>query len=283
MADAESTVGGLVFHGRVPPAVEVNYMVGGGQVQTHPARFQGKDHEGNVFFAAEALHELETFFYRRLPVEYQPLPLENPFQAGGQGLSHFPELGEDQRPLPLFRDCLADFLQPFKLAAVLGGKIPLAQELVGVIAHLLGLHQAGQNQAPALHARRCLQLLGQLLYQFIVEDHLFFAKAGIGFEFHFVRQVGNDGLVGLEAAEYEGAHRSAQGGVALALAQPVRRFFKFLGGPQEAAVEKVKEGPQVPQTVFDGGAGEGDSGFPFQPLHRLGLLGGGVFYGLGFV
>ena len=33
LADAERPVGRLVLHGRVPPAVEMDHMVGGGQVE----------------------------------------------------------------------------------------------------------------------------------------------------------------------------------------------------------------------------------------------------------
>src|SRR6266536_891710 len=38
LADAEGAVGRLVLHGRVPPAVEVDHVIGGGQVQASPAR-----------------------------------------------------------------------------------------------------------------------------------------------------------------------------------------------------------------------------------------------------
>ena len=38
LADTEGTVGRLIFHRRIPPAVEVNHMGGGGEVQSRAAR-----------------------------------------------------------------------------------------------------------------------------------------------------------------------------------------------------------------------------------------------------
>jgi hypothetical protein len=40
LADPEHPVGGLVLNRRVPPAVEVDDVVGGGQVQPGPARLE---------------------------------------------------------------------------------------------------------------------------------------------------------------------------------------------------------------------------------------------------
>ena len=39
LPDAEGAVGGLIFHGRIPPAVKVKYMIGAGQIQPRAARF----------------------------------------------------------------------------------------------------------------------------------------------------------------------------------------------------------------------------------------------------
>lgn len=48
LTDAEGAVGGLVFDGGVPPAVEVDDMVSLGQVQTDTARFERQNHKGDI-------------------------------------------------------------------------------------------------------------------------------------------------------------------------------------------------------------------------------------------
>ena len=48
LPDAKGAVGRLVLHGRVPPAVEVEDVVGGRQVQAHAARLQREQEEGRL-------------------------------------------------------------------------------------------------------------------------------------------------------------------------------------------------------------------------------------------
>ena len=46
LPDAMSAVGGLHLDGRIPPGIEMDDIIGGGQVQTHAARFEADEEEG---------------------------------------------------------------------------------------------------------------------------------------------------------------------------------------------------------------------------------------------
>ncbi len=46
LTDAKCTVGRLIFHGRIPPAIKVDDMGSGGQIQPRPTRFQREHEEG---------------------------------------------------------------------------------------------------------------------------------------------------------------------------------------------------------------------------------------------
>ena len=48
LADAESAVSGLVFYSGVPPAVEMENVVGAGQVQASATCFEGEDKNGRT-------------------------------------------------------------------------------------------------------------------------------------------------------------------------------------------------------------------------------------------
>lgn len=43
LADAVGTIAGLVFHGGVPPRVEVEHVVASGEVEVEAARLEGSD------------------------------------------------------------------------------------------------------------------------------------------------------------------------------------------------------------------------------------------------
>ena len=58
LADAEGAVGGLVLDGRVPPAVEVDDVRGGGQVQAGAAGLEREDEERRAVVALESVDEL---------------------------------------------------------------------------------------------------------------------------------------------------------------------------------------------------------------------------------
>jgi hypothetical protein len=98
LSDAVRPVGGLIFHGRIPPRVHVDDVIGGGQIQSGTARFERDEECGSVSilecidFASplvgggRAVEVLigDFFFVEHLPNELQVLD----------------ELAEDQDAMP---------------------------------------------------------------------------------------------------------------------------------------------------------------------------------------
>jgi hypothetical protein len=61
LADAVSAVGRLVFGGGIPPWVEVDDAVGGGEVEAGAAGFEGDEEDGDGF-VLETLDEFSALF-----------------------------------------------------------------------------------------------------------------------------------------------------------------------------------------------------------------------------
>ena len=71
LADAEGAVGGLVLDGRIPPAVEVDHVRGGGQVEPGAAGLEREDEEGRALVLLEAADQLLPLAHRRAAVQHQ--------------------------------------------------------------------------------------------------------------------------------------------------------------------------------------------------------------------
>jgi len=56
MPNALGAVGGLHFHGGIPLRVEVDDIIGGGQVQAHAARFKADEKERNRVIGLKFIH-----------------------------------------------------------------------------------------------------------------------------------------------------------------------------------------------------------------------------------
>ena len=63
LSDAIGAVSGLVFGGGVPPGVEMNHGIGGGEVESGTAGLQGDEEDGDVF-VLELLDEFAAVFGR---------------------------------------------------------------------------------------------------------------------------------------------------------------------------------------------------------------------------
>ena len=68
LADAVGAIGGLVFDGRVPPGVEVDHVVGAGEVEAGAAGFQ-RDQEHVAVAGLEQIHLLASLGGGRSAVE----------------------------------------------------------------------------------------------------------------------------------------------------------------------------------------------------------------------
>ena len=108
LADAEGAVGGLVLHGRVPPAVEVEDVVGARQVEAGAAGLDGEDEQARrvAVVALEAVHQAVARGRRGARRGGRAPPRRTaPARCALQQPAHLGVLGEDQgavvrRPAP---------------------------------------------------------------------------------------------------------------------------------------------------------------------------------------
>src|SRR5687767_2903853 len=94
LADAEGAVGGLVFDGGVPPAVEVDDVCGGGEVEPSAAGLEREDEERRAVVPLEGFDHLAAFGDGRAAVQDQAGFAEDGGEVIGQGGGDLLELGE---------------------------------------------------------------------------------------------------------------------------------------------------------------------------------------------
>ena len=138
LADAERAVGGLVFDGRIPPAVEVNHMRCGGEVQARPAGLERKHEVRRPLVALEPIDQfLPAALDGRTAVQHQAGPSEDRrYKKFRERLGHLAELRKNERFFPAARcEFLANFGQPGELAAFVGlDSWPTPRQLARVVA-----------------------------------------------------------------------------------------------------------------------------------------------------
>ena len=178
-----------------------------------------------------------------------------------------------------------DLAQAGELAAVRFGPGAVAEPLRGMVADLLQAHQEGEHQAPPLHAVDLLELVGQVLHRLLVERRLLAAQGAEGLHLGLVGQVGDDALVGLEAAQDVGTHQIAQRRVRVLrpVGEALDEGRELLGRAQQAGIDEVEDRPQVAEPVLDRRAGERDARVGLERLDGLGLLGRRILDRLGLV
>ena len=116
LADPISPVGGLVFHGGIPPAVKMEDMVGPGEVQARAPGLQGQDEQGQAAaIGLEALHHLIPLLFGGPAVQEEDFPAEGFLQVKLQNLAHFGKLSEDQGPVFDLEDFLHHLRQSGQL------------------------------------------------------------------------------------------------------------------------------------------------------------------------
>src|SRR5206468_384906 len=102
----------------VPPAVEVEHVVGGGQVEAEPAGAQGEDEDLDaVGRFLEALDHLIAPLGRRAAVEELHADPEALGYHPLQQMAHLSELRENQRRVALVEQLFEHFGQALALAA----------------------------------------------------------------------------------------------------------------------------------------------------------------------
>src|SRR3954447_23472130 len=96
LSNPECPISSLVLHRGVPPAVEVNDVAGGGEVQSRAASLEGKHEEGGGGLALKALDELSPLCDGRPAVEHEAGSPEHAFEELCERACDLAELGEDE-------------------------------------------------------------------------------------------------------------------------------------------------------------------------------------------
>ena len=181
-----------------------------------------------------------------------------------QGVADLGELGEEQQALALGHHLLDHLGDPLQLVrAGLEEGAAVLEELGRVIADLLEPRQGGEHQPLALDAVGRLQLALHVVHHGLVERGLLRGEVAVDLLLHLLRQVLDDALVALQAAQDEGLHQALEGGgtglVLFALDGRLEALLEGGGAAQVAGVQEVEQGPEVEQAILDGGAGEGQA------------------------
>src|SRR5207248_8600717 len=95
LANAKGAVGGLVFHRRVPPAIEVDHVRGGGQIQTRAASSERQDEKRWSVVALELNDKRLTLLHAGATVQHQAAAAKDRGQVGRQRVDDLAELGKN--------------------------------------------------------------------------------------------------------------------------------------------------------------------------------------------
>src|SRR5690348_8402364 len=96
LSNPERTISCLVFHGGVPPAVKVDDLRRGGEVESRAARLEGKDEEGWSVLALKIFNEPPTLANWGSSVQHQSGPPEDAFKKVGEWAGDLAKLSENQ-------------------------------------------------------------------------------------------------------------------------------------------------------------------------------------------
>ena len=89
LPDAIGAVGGLVFHGGVPPAVEVDDVRGRGEVEPRASRLEREDEEGRPLLVLEGPDEFLPLRDRCAAVENEAFSSKDACQKARERLRRF--------------------------------------------------------------------------------------------------------------------------------------------------------------------------------------------------
>ena len=201
LSNTERSISRLVFDRGVPPAVEVDHVTGGREVQSGTAGLEREDEERRPILALKALDKPLPLGDRGAAVKHEPGPPEHALEKLGEGAGDLAELGENKRLLLAFAKLFAERGQALKLAALLGRVVAGADQLGRMVADLLELHELGEDEPAPLDAVGFLELLGQIAYGLLIEGGLLPAQSAEGRHLDLFGQVGDHSLVGLEPAQ----------------------------------------------------------------------------------
>ena len=211
LSNSECSISSLVLNRGIPPAVEVDDVTGGGQVQSGTAGLEREDEEGRPVLALKALDESSPLGDGGPAVKHKAGPPEHALEQLCEGAGDLAELRENECLLLALAKLLTDLGQALELAAVLGRVIAAADELGWMVADLLEPHELGEYEPAPLDAVGLFQLLGQIAYSLLIEGRLLPAQGAKGRHLDLFGQVGDHSLVGLEPRRMYGPTRVRSG------------------------------------------------------------------------
>ncbi|MNI24387.1 hypothetical protein D3C73_780040 [compost metagenome] len=154
LADPKSTVGRLILHRRVPPAVVMQHMVGPCQIKPHTSGFERQYEKGRAFPLLESMNHFITLPLGNSTVQKErSLPVPSG-QSADQKFPHRHILGKDQGRFSKLGNAVEHLEHHFHFAGSLTALSPsfIPPEKLRMITDLLQLGQGRQHQSPAGHA-----------------------------------------------------------------------------------------------------------------------------------
>ena len=264
LADAVGAVRRLILDGRVPPAVEVEDVVGGRQVEPEAAGAQRHDEHPRV--AARLLEPVDDLLAgrpRRRPVEVEPLDLELVLDVPRKKAAHDRVLGEHERRVALGERLGEHLCEPVELARPAGQRARLPHRVERVVAHLLQPGDEGEHVAAPLDPGGAADVGHHGVDGRLVEGCLLDGERAELGRILPRRQVGEHVGIDLSPAKQEGLghpdERLLGVGLGSALDRRCDQPAKTGARAEQTGVQDVHDRPQVVQPVLDRRAGQGDT------------------------
>src|SRR5204863_8003375 len=142
LSDAMGAVGGLRLDGGIPPGIEMNNGVGGGEIQADAARFQADQKNWNRGIALEAIHDFLPLFGRAVEIAEWNLQL---LQAFANEMQHRDELTEDEDAVFAVDRFLEEFVEEIELG---GGLFLIDADEAQIATDLAQTEQTSEHLHP---------------------------------------------------------------------------------------------------------------------------------------
>ena len=263
---------------------------GGREVEAGPARLEAHDHRAHRAVVLEAVRHAGAALARDAPVQKVGALARRLGDPLLQTLAHLAELREDEDLSVALAALRQNFEKRHALAGV-GLFRARAEELRGRVADLLQLHDEREHDPAALRERHRAVFAAKLSHRFVerlrVERRLFLRNRREAVDHVLFRQIPDDRLVRLHAADHEGRGQASEGFEARRIMVDFDRrrvlALKVRGRTEQSRHHDREDRPVFHQTVFDGRARHRDHGVGRERAHGARLRGGGVFDGLRFV
>ena len=283
LPDTVGAVRSLAFYRGVPPRVDVDDIVGRGQVEPHAARFQTDEEKRHLGVVLETIDLFLTVTGAAIQISVGNAPLIEGF---AHQTEHLHELGKHQR--------LVSFtVQRFQRIQQHVHFTRLAAETrvneFGMVAGLPQAQQAFQNLHSAFvkpfFFNQADEQLAVVIAQFEVKTALGGFHRAVNHPLGARRQFGGNLLFG--TAQDERIHHPAQGLGRLLIFVlfngPDKLLFEIIQPAQQAGHDKGKLRPEFKSVVFHRCAGHSQTMLALQAAGSPRGLGQGVLDGLGFV